>query len=177
MIASIETVDISDLQPNPENPRKISAEGMRRLKKKLERFGNLGDLVARRLPDGSLRIVSGHQRSKALMEMGIKTASCRVIECSDQDERALMVALNGHDGEWEKSALDTLVEQMSADGEDLATLGIGDPKAIDDLASSAKSVDVKPIYEVVVQCAGEDEQREVYERLTEEGLTCRVLTI
>jgi len=36
---------------------------------------------------------------------------------------------------------------------------------------------VPELYQVLVECAGETEQRRVYERLTAEGFKCRLLTL
>jgi hypothetical protein len=38
-------------------------------------------------------------------------------------------------------------------------------------------VDVKDAYQVVVECRDEDQQRDVFGRLTDEGLKCRLLTL
>ncbi|MBL8825384.1 MAG: hypothetical protein JNM18_00265 [Planctomycetaceae bacterium] len=39
------------------------------------------------------------------------------------------------------------------------------------------AIDLKPLFQVVVECADEAEQQSVYERLRGEGLVCRVLTL
>ena len=38
-------------------------------------------------------------------------------------------------------------------------------------------VDVSDSYQVVVECSDESQQQEVYERLTRDGLKCRLLTL
>jgi hypothetical protein len=54
---------VSELMPSPYNPRKITAEQSRILKKALDRFGDLSGIV---FNVRTQRLVSGHQRRKHL---------------------------------------------------------------------------------------------------------------
>ncbi|MFM7852284.1 MAG: ParB N-terminal domain-containing protein, partial [Flammeovirgaceae bacterium] len=54
-------MNISNLNPNPKNPRKISEEGLKALKTSLEKFGDLSGVVYNRT---TKQLVGGHQRVK-----------------------------------------------------------------------------------------------------------------
>ncbi len=88
-----------------------------------------------------------------------------------------LAALAGTD----TAALDALLRQV--DCHDPALRALLDSLAADHLPSSLEgdpqreSVEVPEMYQVVVQCAGEEQQRTVYERLTAEGFRCRLLNL
>ena len=58
----------------------------------------------------------------------------------------------------------------------LATTG---PAQSDDENSAAagREINVPALFQIVVECQSEDEQRELHDRLVAEGHKCRVLTL
>ncbi len=54
-------------------------------------------------------------------------------------------------------------------GIDIPDVKIDEPKDISD--------DLKEIWQVVIECKNEAEQQEIFERLSQEGLECRLLTL
>jgi hypothetical protein len=48
--------------------------------------------------------------------------------------------------------------------------------AVEEAAERAE-VEIPESWQVVVECSSEDEQREVFERMRNEGFKCRVLTL
>src|SRR4051812_18789806 len=95
----IPSFSLAALVANDRNPRRITAARREGLRKSLDRHGNLGVLVARVLPDGTHRLVAGHQRLELLLEAQVAEAACWVVSCSDADETHLALTLNGHAGE------------------------------------------------------------------------------
>lgn len=59
-------MEIKNLKPNPDNPRLISPEKLKQLKKALREFGDLSGIVFNRKTQ---TLVSGHQRVKVLDDM------------------------------------------------------------------------------------------------------------
>lgn len=57
--------NISDLNPNPKNPRKITKEGLAGLKESLRKFGELSGVVFNRTTG---QLVGGHQRVQIFQE-------------------------------------------------------------------------------------------------------------
>lgn len=114
---------LSDLAPNPQNPRKISDDQKKRLKKSLETFGDLSGIIFNRTTG---RLVGGHQRQKSLppdaeivrkelaeatptgtiaighilLPNGEKLAY-RETAWSESTEKAAALAANQHGGEWD----------------------------------------------------------------------------
>jgi ParB family transcriptional regulator, chromosome partitioning protein len=85
----IEAIDIPDWNPNEMDPVMHS-----RLKRSLERFGNLGVLVVRTVGDDRYETVGGAQRLAALREMRLPTVPCVVVDADDTEARLLAQALN-----------------------------------------------------------------------------------
>lgn len=90
----VETFAINDLQAAPYNPRTITDVALAGLTTSLEQFGLLALPVVNRRPDGTLRLVGGHQRLRSLREKGATTVPCIVVEFDDAQEQKANLALN-----------------------------------------------------------------------------------
>ena len=65
---TLEWVPVSELVPNPRNPREISADGLARIGVSIAAFGFLNPVIAWWNEDKRREIVVGHQRVKAAAE-------------------------------------------------------------------------------------------------------------
>lgn len=131
--------------------------------------------------DGKGVIVAGHTRLKAAKKLGMQTVPCIVADdLTDEQIRAFRLADNkvGELAGWDFDKLEEELEQLRE--LDMTAFGFDDegdedddsPKEREDLSSK-----VAAVYEVIVECADEYEQEEVFTRLIGEGLQCRVLTL
>ena len=118
---------LSELQPHPGNPRKITDDQLKRLQKSLEKFGDLSGIVFNKRTG---HVVGGHQRLKVLPKdaeiviektHAIPTDSGTVAEgyvnirgerfgyrCVNWDEdteKAANLAANKHGGAWDDPLL------------------------------------------------------------------------
>lgn len=82
---------LSELEPAPYNPRRISRRALERLRASLDRFGLVQDVVwnAR-----TRTVVGGHQRLRILAESGVEEIDVVVVDLDLVDEKALNVTLN-----------------------------------------------------------------------------------
>lgn len=137
---------IKDLKPNPENPRKVSSQKLKQLKKTLLRFGDLGGIV---FNARSKQLVGGHQRASLFPQAVItitrryphptKTGTIaegfiklngerhkyREVAWDKHTERAASIAANNSAGEWDESLLGNWVADLSKGGFDLDLTGFG----------------------------------------------------
>jgi predicted 3-demethylubiquinone-9 3-methyltransferase (glyoxalase superfamily) len=68
------------------------------------------------------------------------------------------------------------MEQLKIDFDgDMVDFGFGDAGFNDDEEDDDK--EVKSCFEVIVECSNESEMEEVFNRLQEEGLKCRISTL
>ncbi len=87
----IESIDIFNIQPHPENPRTHSKKQIRQIGESIKAFGFRMPLIV----DQQTRLVCGHARLEACKLIGMDTVpAVRVTDLNDDQVRALMVADN-----------------------------------------------------------------------------------
>jgi ParB-like chromosome segregation protein Spo0J len=126
-------------------------------------------------------IIAGHGRVLAGQKLGIVNVPVIVARgWSEAKKRAYVLADNklAINAKWDRDMLTTELAELR-DVCDLALLGFS-TKELSDLLEGAGTLDAAQqltglVYHVIVECAGEDEQGQLLERLQEEGLTCRAL--
>ena len=126
-------VAIGDLQPNPWNPNKMSAEHEAKLDKSIEEFGLYKPIVVRTLPGGQLEILGGQHRWEAAKRMGMTAVP--VANLGDiGDDKAKKVGLvdNGRYGIDDAGLLAGLMKDLG-DIDDLAGFLPYTSAEIDDL--------------------------------------------
>jgi hypothetical protein len=148
-IKELRRVRASDLRPNPRNWRTHPDAQRDVLKGLLAEVGYAGALLARETEDGGLELIDGHLRAETTPEQLVPVLVLDVTA----DEAAKIPAVQG--------LLDGLARGRPA------SPGTGPPA----------EVEVPEAWQVVVECQSEEEQRRLYERLSGEGLRCRVLTL
>jgi len=115
-VPSVESVRmaLAELAPADYNPRKIGPKAMAGLKASLTRFGELGGIVFNRRTG---HLVGGHQRVKALLQLGETHADVRVVDLPLSEEKAANLALNhpGIGGEWDDALLAVVLDEVKRD--------------------------------------------------------------
>lgn len=188
-IIELRRVPAGLLRPNPLNWRTHSAAQQNALRGVLAEVGYAGALLARQLPDGSLELIDGHLRAATTPDMLVP------VLVLDVDEKEAAKLLSTFDPLTAMAGVDrALVEALHAQVETdnaavLALLASVAPAAVDslpgDAAEQAESSDatepqppaIRDVFQVVAQCADEDEQRELYQRLRGEGYVCKLLML
>lgn len=128
----IEKLKIEQLIPAEYNPRKDLKPGdteYEKLKRSLEEFGYVEPIIWNKATG---HVVSGHQRLKVLISMGITEVECVIIEMNEEKEKALNIALNKISGDWDKDKLALLITDLNAADFDVSLTGF-EPGEIDDL--------------------------------------------
>ena len=114
---------LTDINPAPYNPRKNLQPGdaqYEAIKNSIERFGFVETLVVN-VRDGGNVLVGGHQRYKILLEMGVQEIESAVVDINEDEEKALNIALNKIEGEWDYGKLKDLVAEL--DREAVTSIG------------------------------------------------------
>ena len=70
------------------------------------------------------RLVGGHQRLKVLQEKGVAEVEVSVVDLDEDRERALNVALNKVQGDWDQEKLAALLAELEEHGFDLSDSGL-----------------------------------------------------
>ena len=131
----IQTLPVGKLIPAEYNPRKDLKPGdpeYEKLKRSITEFGYVEPVIWNKTTG---HIVGGHQRAKILIETGVTEIECVVVEMSEEKEKALNVALNKINGEWDKDKLSLLIADLQGADFDVSLTGF-DAAEIDKLLDS-----------------------------------------
>jgi len=107
-----ETMKLAEIIPAEYNPRIKLEKGdtqYEALKNSIERFGLVEPLIVNKR---NKVLIGGHQRLNVLLETGVEEAEVVVVDLDEEKEKALNLALNKIDGEWDFDKLDSLLEGL-----------------------------------------------------------------
>lgn len=127
----IEKMNISKLNPAEYNPRKNLQPGdaeYEKLKSSVEEFGYVEPVIWNKTTG---RVIGGHQRLKVLVDLGLKEVDCVVTEFSEEKEKALNIALNKINGEWDIDKLVMLISDLQGSDFDVSLTGFEEAKIAD----------------------------------------------
>lgn len=138
-------MNLSELNPNPRNPRKIEDDALKRLQKTMEKYGDLSGLIYN---ERTKQLVGGHQRSKILPKEAIvhidKTFSpptdlgtvsegyveykkerfkLRIVNWDEDTEKAACIAANTAAGSWDYADLAGIMLDLDSKNWDIEDLG------------------------------------------------------
>jgi DNA modification methylase len=105
------------------NPRKISEAELEKLKNSIKKFGYVELVIFNQKTN---TIVGGHQRLKALKELGFTEVECVIGSWTEAEEKELNIALNKISGEWDDDKLSALLLDIKDTGDIEATGFDGD---------------------------------------------------
>ena len=137
-------VPLADFNPDPLNPRSMPEDMLAALMRSLDAFGCVQPIVARQA-DGL--VIGGHQRLEAARRLGWSAIPVCWWEGTEREARALNLALNQIQGEWDPAQLATVLAEL-ADVESLAdavrdldttwtdVAGFSDAEVLDRLAAA-----------------------------------------
>jgi len=168
----IERRKVDDLKPAEYNPRKISDNALAGLETSVKRFGLVQPIV---INERTGNIVGGHQRLKVVCDEEI---DCVIVDLDESEEKALNVALNNPhiQGEWDVDKLDSILREIS-DIDVYKDLKLDKLEVIMPEDVAKNEIANVPVYEVVIECTSEGEQKSLYDEFSDRGLKCRVLTL
>lgn len=169
---------IATLKPYGRNPRE-NKTAVAAVARSIEEFGFRQPIVA----DKQGVIVVGHVRYQAALKLKLERVPVHVAtDLSARQLKAYRIADNqtGSLSEWDFDKLLVEVGDLKKGSYDLSALGFK-PRQFHDLVDAVDGEDLRgaglaidEAWEIRVECRDEAHQREVYDRLTSEGLTCRL---
>ena len=121
----IKNVLVKDIKYAPYNPRKISNEVLNKLKRSIEEFGYIEPIVVNKR---TMHVVGGNQRLKVLRQLDIKEVQSVIVDLDDTHEKALNIALNKINGEWDLPLLKDLLLEIDTGEIDIELTGFDMPE-------------------------------------------------
>lgn len=177
------------------NANRVDDTTLPKIRKSIERFGIVENLVVRPIgargpetatlnpAEPTYEVLSGNHRLRLYREMQLETAPCQIVTLDDGRARILAEALNHVRGKNDPDAYRELIRQavaMTSQDEVLEHLNETSAtlkKLLEEQAAADPPLHWEGRFELVIECADEHQQQELYHELTARGLTCRVLTM
>ena len=180
-IKELRRVPAGQLRPNAKNWRRHPQAQQDALRGVLAEIGYADALLARELPDCSLELIDGHLRAETTPDMEVPVL---VVDLDEKEAAKLLALLDPLAGlaEPDADALAELLAEVETDSEAVRAvlddiLAQTEPIVGEEPAGERPEIHVPEAFQVVVECRDEAQQKEVFERLTAEGLSCRLLML
>jgi len=178
-IRELRRVPASELLPNPKNWRTHPTAQRNALKGVFAEVGIADAVLVRELADGSLMLIDGHLRAE---EAGETELPVLILDVNEAEADKLLATFDPLSAmaEIDSERLDGLLRDLDTSSDAIRDLlselaeqaGIVPP----DDAVEKPQPPLKTGFEIVVTCDNEEQQQQMFNRLSEEGLQCRVLT-
>jgi ParB-like chromosome segregation protein Spo0J len=167
-------VKISQIKPNPKNPRTIKDERFEKLKKSIQDFPdmlNKRPLVCFTDTDGKYVVLGGNMRLKAAKDLGLKELPIILAdEWTEEQKAEFLIKDNVGFGEWDWNELNN-----DWDTEQLNEWGLDVPKFADpvDYSDKNEEIDIDALdTEMIIKLKyTEDEYQLVREQLSKIAAT------
>lgn len=107
----LEKLKIGDLKIATYNPRKELTEKdkeYQKIKNSIIEFGYVTPIIV----NSDMTVIGGHQRLKVLKELGFIELECIVVDLDKTNEKALNIALNKIQGDWDEGKLEELLQEL-----------------------------------------------------------------
>lgn len=119
----IQRIPAARLNPAAYNPRvdlKPGDKEYEKLKRSINEFGYVEPVIWNRQTGN---VVGGHQRLKVLMDLGQTEIDCVVVDLDLAREKALNIALNKIQGDWDEDKLAAIMADFDAEAFDVSLTG------------------------------------------------------
>lgn len=180
-VKELRFVKASELIPCADNWRLHPKRQRDLMKSVLQTIGYADALVARETEDGSLALIDGHLRADVSSEVEVPVL---VVDLNEREAKELLLVHDpiGAMAERDDDAVSRLLEDFEATNETLERFIVEEfnvalPADDAESLSEPKSVAIPNLFQIIVECEDEVEQRECFEELTRSGRKCRVVNL
>jgi ParB-like chromosome segregation protein Spo0J len=182
-VKELRRVRAGDLRPCPGNWRMHPKAQQDALRGLLAEIGFADALLARELPDGTLELIDGHLRAETVPDQEVPVL---VLDVSEAEARKLLATLDplAALATADAQKLEALLAEVETGSESVQALldglarehGLATANVDADGNADAERPSLER-FQILIECATEQEQASLLERLTAEGLTCRSLIV
>jgi len=172
-MAKVQTVKISDIKINPNNPRLIKDDKFKKLVQSIKDFPEMLD-IRPIVVNKDMIILGGNMRLKACKEAGLKTVPIIVADnLSEEQQREFLIKDNVSGGEWDWNLL-----ANEWDSDELDAWGLDVPNFDTKVSKETDlSDDFEIKYRIEVILSDEKAQELLYNELISRNYECRLLTL
>jgi ParB-like chromosome segregation protein Spo0J len=175
----METISIDDLELDPNNARKHSDKNINAICESLKQFGQRKPIVI----NANDVVIAGNGTVEAARKIGLKTLDVVRVPADWSEEKIKAYALADNRtaelASWDAEILLSQLNELNIADWDINALGFKEFE-LNPLKDSDADTDMKDLgerYEVVIECADENEQTALLLRLSQDGLKVRAIII
>lgn len=180
-VKELRFVKASQLIPCADNWRLHPKRQRDLMKSVLQTIGYADALVARETEDGALALIDGHLRADVSPDVEVPVL---IVDLNAREAKELLLVHDpiGAMAERDDEAVSRLLEDFETTNKTLERF-IGEEFKLafqeDDVESlrEPKPVAIPNLFQIIVECEDEEEQRECFEELTRSGRKCRVVNL
>ncbi len=180
-IREFRRIPARELVPNPKNWRTHPEKQRDTLKGVLEEIGYADALLVRELHDGSLQLIDGHLRAETTPDQDVPVL---ILDLNEKEAELLLAvldplsALAGVNQDLLAVLTENIETENAALNDMLTELAVPSPaEALPSGDETLRDLPVTELFQIVVDCKNEAEQRELYERLIAEGHACKIANL
>ena len=181
-IKELRCVRAGDLRAAPKNWRTHPRRQVAALRGALREIGYADALLARELPDGSLELIDGHARRALDPEQVVPVL---VTDLDEPEAAKLLLTLDplAAMAAADAAALERLRQEVAIDDPALRAMvdelakPVGRASSRTAAADPASALPVPQLLQILVECASEAQQQQLFEQLQAQGYAWRVLTL
>ena len=177
-IKELRRVRANQLTPHPKNWRTHPGKQAAALRGILTEIGYAGALLAREMPDGTLQLVDGHLRAETTPNQEVPVL---ILDLDDAETEKLLAVFDPISAmaSSNRELLDELARSMETQEESLRNL-------LDEMLKTGekgegtgdfKEVSLPVLFQILMECEDEAQQKELYEELTERGVKIKILNL
>lgn len=175
---SIEMMKTNDIIPYEFNSRQHDEEQINRLANSINEFGFNQPLVI----DEKNILLVGHGRLMAAKKLNLEMVPVvKRLELTELKKKAYRILDNKlqNDSTWDFDNLEKELSQLKIDGLNVDDWGLENFLLNGDEPSDEEkqNVELSDQYRIEIVLPNESEQQRMYEKLTSEGIKCRLLTL
>lgn len=177
---NVQTRPLTDLYQDPANARQHPERNLKAIKASLREYGQVEPLIVRE----NGKVIGGNARLECMENLDWTEA--QVVEFNGTEAEATKLALTlnrtADTATWDKETLGQELDALVK--EDIQVDPLWDEDELDELLGpgdaepgNPEDLGLESTYELVITCDDEEHQQELYNRLTEEGLECRIVSM
>lgn len=175
---TIESIAIESLNPDPANARRHPDRNLDAIKSSLARFGQQKPIVI----DANNIVRAGNGTLIAAKALGWTHLNIVRTQLASVEATAFAIADNrtAELAEWDAEILAAALADPSIGDLGFDTTEMKKWLADDDPTPVEEPQPATPVgesFQVIVDCETESRQRELFDRITAEGMSCRLLTL
>lgn len=172
----VQNFKIEEIHPYENNPR-FNKDAVSKVAASIKKFGFKNPILV----DKNNVIIAGHTRLEAAKKLKLEEVPCIVaFDLNEKQAKALRLADNkvAEFSTWDFVKLDAELAELG-DSFDFSDFGFGEDfvEQDEDEPKEPREISIESNYQVIIDCADETEQQDVFERLNEEGFKCRLSTL